>query len=84
MVFRTGLYRGLPWFTVDFGVESRTRAHGEAIEALPSHLTREVKFPSAAPAVGGSEFSRLWHHSLPSKTVFLFPRRQTFFSAITA
>ena len=71
MVFRTGLYRGLPWFTVDFGAESHTRAHGEAIEALPSRSPREALFLSAAPASGGSEFSREW----PS---FLFPDKPAF------
>ncbi len=71
MVFRTGLYRGLPWFIVDFGAESRTRAHGEAIEALPSHPPREALFPSAAPASGGSEFSREWPSSpFPEKPAF--------------
>ncbi|MGY3875809.1 hypothetical protein ACW5XA_21825, partial [Aeromonas dhakensis] len=43
--------------------EIRARVYGEAIEALPSHHPREITFPSAAPAEGGSDISREWPSS---------------------
>lgn len=88
------------WFPVpDFTVvyrgllcEIRTRAHGEAIEALPSHHPREITFPSAAPAVGGSDISREWpSYPFPAKQAFkafglyrcLSPQRPPFFVTVT-